>query len=209
MFRSSRGLAQISSQLRLRAEHAHGLRHDRTWISPGVGDPPGEHRHVAGGATTQRGRDFLDLAHRHQGRDVQPERPRPPDDERPRRQSRRACWSRESSRRRSPPTRDRARLLFHLAEVVGEDLERDGQVGNELEDLARERLVVFDAGLRIRVGFVVKPETTGLVASSAIALRSAPSAKIFTCRRSTTSSLRHRFGGRRGPESTPPPPRDS
>src|SRR5438034_8632488 len=48
----------------------------------------------------------------------------------------------------------------------------------------------------MRVGFVVKPETTGLVASSAIALRSAPSAKIFTRRRLTTSFIASPFPGR-------------
>ncbi len=51
MFSSSRGLAQISSQLRVRRGcTSQRRRHDRDRVAPGVGDPAGEDRDEAGGA---------------------------------------------------------------------------------------------------------------------------------------------------------------
>ena len=90
--------------------------------------------------------DFLDLAHRRQGGDIQPNALG--------HQMTNDLGGRVAARVGHgnlhedvlPPLRDGARLLFHLAEVVGEDLERNGQLGNELDDVTRERLVVFDAG---------------------------------------------------------------
>ena len=46
-----------------------------------------------------------------------------------------------------PPRRDLPRLPLHFVEFVGEDLERDGPVGDRFEDLAREAAVVADARL--------------------------------------------------------------
>src|SRR5207253_5105919 len=44
------------------------------------------------------------------------------------------------------PTRDLERLALHLAEVVGEHFERNRPVRDALEDVARKRLIVADAG---------------------------------------------------------------
>ena len=68
--RISRGLAQISSRCSWAPEGVDGAAHDREWIPPGVGDPSGEHGHVAGRSVGEALDGGVDLVLGHDRRHV-------------------------------------------------------------------------------------------------------------------------------------------
>ena len=145
-FSSSRGLAQISSGIRIRAENAHRLgcaARDRGRCRRcGLRTPRRSRR-----ARRRGGADALDLLDRHERRHV--------DSHAGGRQPAQQVFGRLAAalvtgiftKTLSAPGRDLQRLLFHLVQVVGEDLERD-RADRARARAARARTpVVGDAGL--------------------------------------------------------------
>ena len=182
MLRISRGLAQISSTPGSGRRVSSAATMIGIGSTPGVGDAAGEHRDVA---PARRPR-----ARRRSPRPASPVISAvtlsltPSCDEPAHQVEARApvgVGDRDLHVDVVAPGRDLARLALHLVEVVGEDLERDRPVGDDLEHLAGERLVVVDARLahQRRVGREAR-RSAGRRPACGCPSRSAPSAKIFT-----------------------------
>ena len=129
------------------AEHVQRTTHDRKWVDTGVGDAPGKDGHEARRPFGETARDPFDLRHGEQRGDVHL-----------------GAMSDEALQEDvgplslcvrdrdldvdiGSPARDLECLTLHLDDVVGEDFEGDGSIGDNLEYLSGERLIVVDAGL--------------------------------------------------------------
>ena len=151
----------------------------RHGVVAGVGDTPGEHGHEGVRPAGEGVGDLFDLCEGEERSGVQlhafgGERALDRGGARPVR-----VGDRDLHVHLRAPRRDLERLAEHAVGVVGEDLERDRAIGDQADEVDGERLVVLDARPRISVGLVVKPWMRGLLRSSRIPSRSAPSAKIL------------------------------
>ncbi len=123
------------------------LFHDGNGIDSGVGDASGEDGDDGRGRGMKRCGDALHLVERENGGDVDGDAgAREALNERPHEDAVLiGYWNLYVDVR--PPGGDDAGLGFHAFFVVCEDFKRDRAVGNEAEEIAREGLVVEDAGL--------------------------------------------------------------
>ena len=131
---------------RPRAQDLLARQHVRNGIHAGIGNASGEHRDDRRRRRIERVGDSADLIERENRRDVEHHAFRGQRADELARRLPLGVGDRDLHVHVRPPGRNRARLLGHSGNIVGEHLERDRPVGDRVQHLAGESLVVADPG---------------------------------------------------------------
>src|SRR6202790_811973 len=133
-------------------EDRHAVLHQRNWVTTGIGDAAGEHRHDGPRTGGKDLRNLLDLRHGHERGDIEAHALTGQlFDER----SRTLCTrirDRDLDHSAGTPSGDPPGLSTHLLELIREHFERYGTVGDVIEYLAGKSLVVSDTGFPHQCG---------------------------------------------------------